>query len=95
MHNKSYVYPRGLVFESKRQVGVMCEDCPELPKGSLARLEDLCQECWTKVGAAAWDFPVVEERPKRGGGSKSSSETVSGYGEVASSGLLQEMLETI
>lgn len=41
----------------------------------------------------AWDFPVVEGRPSRGGGPELSSEIVSGDGEVASSNLLQEMLE--
>lgn len=41
----------------------------------------------------ARDFPVVEGRPLRGGGPKSSNETVSGDGEVASSNVLQEMLE--
>lgn len=41
-----YFKPRGtiLMWDSKTQV--MCDDCSDLPKGSLHRLGDVCQGCW-------------------------------------------------
>lgn len=61
MRNESYRYPRGTVFKWERRTRVMCDDCSELPKGSLRRLEDLCQECWRELERWHGIFPLWKE----------------------------------
>lgn len=61
MHNESYRYPRGTVFKSKAHARVMCEDCSDLPKDSLRRHEDLCQECWRELEQLHGNFPRWKE----------------------------------
>ena len=36
----------------------MCEDCSEMPRHSLRRHEDLCQECWTELEQLHGTFPL-------------------------------------
>ena len=61
MRNESYPYPRGSVFKSKSRLKVMCEDCSDMPKGSLRRHEDLCQECWNELEQLHATFPSWKE----------------------------------
>lgn len=39
----------------------MCEDCSDLPKDSLRRLEDLCQECFRILEQRHGTFPLWKE----------------------------------
>ena len=58
MHDESYPYPHRSVFKSKARTRVMCDDCSDMPKGSLRRHEDLCQECWSRLEKLHKTFPL-------------------------------------
>ena len=58
MRSESYRYPRGTVFKWKGQPRVMCEDCSDLPKDSLCRVEDLHQECFRDLEQWHGTFPL-------------------------------------
>ena len=39
----------------------MCEECSDMPKNSLRRFEDLCQECYRELEQSHGTFPPWKE----------------------------------